>query len=251
MKYQCWVVALCLGAAGFPAGAADLSWASVLTFVKTLKDEASAWSVNTQQTAVAAQQQNDSRLRAESMLASAIGAIEMSDRVGQAIASVDPAVGQPKTILCEAQTEGTLRVEALGQRDRDAGRLMQSFASSRVASQARADEALLAQRQDTYCTIGEARAGACKLTANGMQGWDSNYAGAFSQRTLSPEGELAGYAYTATLTDTRASAAIDCTSAACMSAAAGQMRVAAMSALAANSLVGQVTDRRVPVLTGQ
>ncbi|WP_323025779.1 hypothetical protein [Castellaniella sp.] len=251
MKYQRWIVALCLVAACSPAAAVGLSWESVLTFVKTLKDEASAWAVTTRQTAVAAQQQNDSRLRSEAMLASAIGAIEMADRVGQAIAAVDPAVGQPQTILCEAQTQGQLRVEALGQRDRDAARLMQSFASSRVASQAQADQAQLAQRQDTYCTVSEARAGACKLTANGMQGWDSNYAGAFSQRTLSPEGELAGYAYTATLTDTRASAAIDCTSAACMSAASGQMRVAAMSAMAANSLIGQVTDRRVPVLTGQ
>lgn len=237
--------------ASTPAGAVGLSWDSVVTFLKTMKDEASAWSVATQQTAVAAQQQNDSRVRSQAMLASAIGAIEMADRVGKAVAAVDPAIGQPQTLLCEAQTEGALRVEALGQRDRDAARLMQSFASSRVDTQASADEGAIAQRKDTYCTISEARGGACKLVANGMQGWDSNYAGAFSERTLSPEGELAGYAYTAMLTDTRASSAIDCTSAACRSAAANQMRVAAMSALAANSMIGQVTDRRVPVLTGQ
>lgn len=242
---------LCLCLASPSAGAVGLSWDSVLTFLKTMKDEASAWSVTTQQTAVAAQQQNDSRLRSQAMLASAIGAIEMSDRVGKAIAAVDPAVGQPQTLLCEAQTEGALRVEALGQRDRDAARLMQSFASSRVDTQAKADEGAIAQRKNTYCTVSEARGGACDLVANGMQGWDSNYAGAFSQRTLSPEGELAGYAYTAMLTDVRAGSSIDCTSVACRSAAANQMRVAAMSALAANSLIGQVTDRRVPVLTGQ
>lgn len=237
--------------ASAPANAVGLSWASVVTFVNTMKDEASAWSVTTKQTAVSAQQQNDSRLRSQSLLASAIGAIEMSDRVGKAFLSVDPAVGQPATLLCDAQTEGALRVEALGQRDRDASRLMQSFASSRVSTQATADASAIAQRKSTYCTISEAKGGACKLVANGMQGWDSNYAGAFSHHTLSPEGELAGYAYVAMLTDKRASAAIDCASAACQSAAVNQMRLAAMSAMAANSLVGQVTDRRVPVLTGQ
>ncbi|OAD16500.1 hypothetical protein [Achromobacter insolitus] len=234
-----------------PATAAGLSWESVVTFLRTMQDEASAWSVTTQQTAVSAQQQNDSRLRAQSLLATAMGAIGMSERVGKAIVSVDPAVGQPATLLCAAQTEGALRVEALGQRDRDAARLMQSFASTRVNAQTKADEASIGLRKSTYCTVSEAKGGACKLVANGMQGWDSNYAGAFAQRTLSPEGELAGYAYVAMLTDNRASAAIDCESAACQSAALSQMRLAAMSTMAANSLVGQVTDRRVPVLTGQ
>jgi len=252
MKYQLSAFSLSLMCfASWPASAAGLSWSSVQSFLKTMQDEVSAWSVTTQQTAIAAQQQNDSRLRSQSVLASAIGAIEMADRVGKAIVSVDTAVGQPIRLLCEAQTEGALRVEALGQRDRDAARLMQSFSNSRVNTQAMADEGAIAQRKSTYCTVSEAKAGACKLVANGMQGWDSNYAGAFSQRTLSPEGELAGYAYVAMLADTRASVSIDCASAACQSAAANQMRVAAMSALAANSLVGQVTDRRVPVLTGQ
>ncbi len=251
MKYQRGIVALCLALACPAAGAVGLSWDSVLTFLQTMKDEASAWAVTTKQTAMAAQQQTDSKIRSQALLASAIGAIEMADRVGKAIAAVDPAIGQPKTLLCEAQTDASLRVEALGQRDRDAAKLMQSFAGSRVSPQEKADVAALTQRQDLYCTVSEARAGACKLTANGMQGWDSNYAGAFSQRTLSPEAELAGYAYTATLTDTRASAAIDCEGGACMSAAASQMRVAAMSTLAAHSFIGQVTDRRVPVLTGQ
>lgn len=228
-----------------------LTWDSVVTFLKTMKDEASAWSVTTSQTAVAAQQQNESQLRAQGLLATAIGAIEMSERVGNAIAAVDPVVGQPKTLLCEAQTEGQLRVEALGQRDRDASRLMESFASARVSSQAAGEAEALATHRELYCTVSEARAGACELTANGMQGWDTNYAGFASQMTLSPEAELAGYAYAAMVADTRVSAVVDCTSMACESAHANQMRVAAMSTLAANSLVGQVVDRRVPVLTGQ
>lgn len=228
-----------------------LSWSSVVTFLKTMQDEVSAWSVTTSQTAVSAQQQNESQLRAQGVLATAIGAIEMSERVGNAIAAVDPFVGQPQRLLCEAQTEGQLRVEALGQRDRDAARLMASFAGSRVSSQAAAQAEVLATRRERYCTVSEARAGACELVPNGMQGWDSNYAGFTSQMTLSPEGELAGYAYAAMVADTRVSAAMDCGSFECDGAHVNQMRVAAMSTLAANSLVGQVVDRRVPILTGQ
>src|SRR5690606_35628702 len=114
-----------------------------------------AWSVTTSQTAVAAQQQNESQLRAQGLVATAIGAIEMSDRVGSAIAAVDPFVGQPQTLLCEAQTEGQLRVEALGQRDKDAARLMESFAGSRVSSQAAGEAEALAMRRERYCTVSE------------------------------------------------------------------------------------------------
>lgn len=228
-----------------------LSWSSAVTFFKTMQDEVSAWSVTTSQTAVSAQQQNESQLRAQGVLATAIGAIEMSERVGSAIVAVDPLVGQPQTLLCAAQTEGQLRVEAFGQRDLDAARLMASFAGSRVSSSAAAQVEVLATRRERYCTVSEARAGACELVPNGMQGWDSNYAGFASQITLSPEGELAGYAYAAMVADTRVPAVMDCSSLECDGAHANQMRVAAMSTLAANSLVGQVIDRRVPILTGQ
>lgn len=252
MKKQCKIVILaCVFAAAPVSPAYALSWDSVVTFLKTMQDEVSAWSVTTSQTAVGAQQQNESQLRAQGLLATAIGAIEMSDRVGSAIAAVDPLVGQPLRLLCEAQTEGQLRIEALGQRDRDTARLMASFAGSRVSSQAAAQAETLATRRDRYCTVSEAQAGACELVANGMQGWDSNYAGFASQMTLSPEAELAGYAYAAMVTDTRISAVTDCTSMECSGAHVNQMRVAAMSTLAANSLVGQVVDRRVPILTGQ
>ncbi|AGN83379.1 MULTISPECIES: hypothetical protein [Pseudomonas] len=242
-------VGLGLGATALPAQA--LSWASVLTFISTMQTEMSAWSVTVKQTALSANVVSQMDSDSKKQLANAVGAIDMSDRVMKAATSFDSAVGQPVTIKCTAQEQGKLFVEAVSQRDKDAARLMATYASQRVGSRAGADQATLAMHRDTYCTVSEARQGMCALNANGMQGWDVDYAGPFSEKTLAPEGEAAAYAYTAMITDQRAEAHIDCTSVACNDAQSQQLAASAMSAMAANSLVGQVTDRRVPMLTGQ
>jgi len=238
-----------LSALSLPAQA--LSWVSVATFISTMQTEASAWAISVKQTAlsanVIAQVDNDSKKQ----LANAVGAISMSDRVRTAVTSFDPAVGQPVTIKCIAQENGKLFVEAQSQRGLDASRLMASYASQRVGSRAAADQSALDMHRDTYCTVSEAKQGLCTLSPNGMQGWDVDYSGAFSEKTLAPEAETAAYAYTAMITDTRAEAQIDCHSTACNAAQAQQLATSAMSAMAANSLIGQVTDRRVPMLTGQ
>lgn len=249
-KYVAVVVAgFGLTAMSMPAQA--LSWASVATFISTMQTEASAWAISVKQTAlsanVVAQMDSDSKKQ----LANAVGAISMSDRVMKAVTSFDSAVGQPVTIKCIAQENGKLFVEAQSQRGLDASRLMASYASQRVGSRAAADQSALDMHRDTYCTVSEAKQGLCSLSPNGMQGWDIDYSGPFSEKTLAPEAEAAAYAYTAMITDTRAEAQIDCHSTACNAAQAQQLATAAMSAMAANSLIGQVTDRRVPMLTGQ
>ncbi|MBK4987423.1 MULTISPECIES: hypothetical protein [Pseudomonas] len=238
-----------LGVVALPAQA--LSWASVLTFISTMQTEMSAWSVSVKQTALSANVVSQMDADSKKQLANAVGAIEMSNRTMKAVTSFDSAVGQPVTIKCVAQEQGKLFVEAQSQRDRDAAHLMATYASQRVGSRAAADQEALAMHFDHYCTVSEARQGMCALNANGMQGWDSDYAGPFSERTLAPEGEIAAYAYAAMITDQRAEAHIDCNTAACNAAQAQQLATSATSAMAANSLVGQVTDRRVPMLTGQ
>lgn len=242
-------VGLGLGATALPAQA--LSWASVLTFISTMQTEMSAWSVTVKQTSLSANVVSQVDSDSKKQLANAVGAIDMSDRVMKAATTFDSAVGQPVSIKCTAQEQGKLFVEAVSQRDKDTARLMATYASQRVGSKAAADQATLAMHRDTYCTVSEARQGMCSLNANGMQGWDTDYAGPFSEKTLAPEGETAAYAYTAMITDQRAEAHIDCTSVACNAAQSQQLADSAMSAMAANSLVGQVTDRRVPMLTGQ
>ena len=242
-------VGLGLGVTALPAQA--LTWASVLTFISTMQTEMSAWAVTVKQTSLSANVISKMDNDAKKQLANAIGAIDMSDRVISAVSSFDAAVGQPVTLKCQAQQQGKLFVEAQSQRDKDAARLMASYASQRVGSRAVADQETLAMHRESYCTVSEAKQGMCTLNANGMQGWDVDYAGPFSEKTLAAEGETAAYAYAAMVTDQRAEAHIDCTTAACNAALANQLATSAMSAMAANSLVGQVTDRRVPMLTGQ
>lgn len=227
------------------------SWASVVQFFQTMQSEASAWAVTTQQTAVSANQSAESSVTSKKQLATAMGAIAMSERVGNAVVSVDVNLGQPVTIKCEAQKAATMQVEAWSQVALDRSKLMGTFASTRVADPARGERERLALHLDSYCTVGNAKAGICTLKANGMQGWDVNYGGAFGESTLPAEGELAGYAYAAMVSDTRAAAAIDCKSTACAAAASQQLARSAMGTMVADAFLGQVLERRVPMLTGQ
>ena len=248
------------GLAAFAAGCSLLaaapsayafSWESVLQFIETMQSEMSAWAVTTKQTAVAANQIADNTKTSQQQLATAMGAIAMSERVSEAVMSVDANFGQPVTIKCTAQKAAATQVEAWSQVALDRSKLMSTFASTRVGGKDMAERERVALRKDSYCTVGEAKSGMCHLKANGMQGWDANYAGAFGERTLPAEGELAGYAYAAMVADVRAPAALDCRSKACSAAASEQLALAAVGTMAADAFVGQVLERRVPMLTGQ
>lgn len=228
-----------------------LSWMSVLQFIQTMQSEMSAWGVTTKQTALSANQVAQTNLTSQQQLATAIGTIDMSQRVGNAVMSVDASVGQPVSIKCNAQMEAALQVEARSQMSLDRSKLIGTFAASRVADKSRSDRERIALRKDSYCSIDEAKSGVCTLKANGMQGWDSNYGGAFGENTLPAEGELAGYAYAAMVADVRAPAVLDCKSAGCAAAASQQLALSAMGSMAADALVGQVMERRVPMLTGK
>jgi hypothetical protein len=240
------IVVLLLGS---PAADA-VTWQSALQWILTMQNELSAWGVTVKQTALAANQMAQAHQVGHQQLATAMGALSMSDRVSKAVMSVDSNWGQPVTLKCEAQKDATMQVEAWHQVDLDRGKLMGTFASTRVADLAHAERERLALHRDSYCTVSEAKSNFCQLTANGMQGWDVNYGGAFGQSTLPAEGELAGYAYAAMVADTRAPAAIDCKSSACAAATEEQLSDAAAGTLVADALLGQVLERRVPMLTG-
>lgn len=227
-----------------------LSWASVVTMVKNLASEASAWSVSTKQTALAANQQATAEQISQKQLATAVGAIAMSDRVTKSIEAFHSEFGQPSTIKCEAQKNAKLFVEAQAQKNRDSSRLMATYASQRVGSRWLADAETLNVHKKNYCTVSEAKQGLCTLNANGMQGWDTDYSGAFGEKTLAPEGEVAGYAYATMVSDVRVESQVDCKSSACAVAQSHQLAKAALGSMVASSLIGQVTDRRITVLTG-
>jgi hypothetical protein len=228
-----------------------VSWASVLQFVKTMQSELSAWAVTTKQTSVAANQVAEADRRSAQQLATAMGAITSAERLGKAVISFDSSVGQALTNGCRAHKDATMQVEAWDQVRRDRSKLLGTFAATRVSDSTRSQRERVGLHNDSYCTVGEAKSGVCALKANGMQGWDTNYSGAFGERTLSAEGELAGYAYAAMVADVRAPAALDCKSVACGAAASDQLALAAAGTMVADSLVGQVLERRVPMITGK
>lgn len=234
----------------YSVSANALSFASVAEFIKSLAGTNSALAVTTKQTAVSANQVASADTAAGQQLATAAASIAMSNNVVDAIVSTDFNLGQPNTSKCIAQQQAGIHVEAESQRDKDGGHLMQTFSASRISSQVYANNQMLLIHRDMYCTASEAKQGMCQLSPNGMQGWDSNYAGAFNEATLAPEAEIAAYAYVTMVADNRAPAKIDCTDNTCNAAQAEQMGLAAISGMAANSLVGQVVDRRQPIITG-
>lgn len=232
-------------------GATALSFESVVQWLKTMQRESSAWAVTTKQTSVAAYQQTMAKQRSQQQLATAIGALSMSKRVGEAMLSVDATYGQPSSVMCRGQMEAEMQAEAWQQISYDRKHLMATFSSTRVNDAAGAARERIAVHRDAYCTVSEARSELCELSSNGMQGWDSNWAGPFSMHTLPAEGELAGFAYVAMVADVRAPAALDCKSSACAAAASDQLALAAAGSMVADALLGQVLERRVPILTGK
>ncbi|HEN3280861.1 TPA: hypothetical protein U5D21_002708 [Yersinia enterocolitica] len=233
----------------FTANSYAASWLSVSQLATTMQQESSAMAITVKQTAISANQEALGILNTAKTVAVARGAIQMTNRVVDAFTSFEPVFGQSSTNSCLAHMQNSYVMDSSAQSRKDAMSLMQNFTSKRISSQAAADTEIISIHKDVYCTVGEAKAGSCTLKPNGMQGWDSNYSGAFTQRTMSPDAELAAYAYTAMITDTRAPQAIDCKSASCQSASLQQLASSSVASMAANSFIGQITDRRIPELT--
>ncbi|MDR2208490.1 MAG: hypothetical protein LBE22_05905 [Azoarcus sp.] len=237
--------------ASVPLSARAFSWASVLEFLREIENEMSTWAVNVKQTALSANQIGNAERVAKQQLTAAKAIQEIGEKAYRAVVDFSPMTGQPDSIKCTEQHHGAIHVESQAQRDLDQRKLMQSYAAGRVDSRAQAQNNWLKNRRANYCTVSEAKQGMCKLTADGMQGWDTNYAGAFTELTLAPEAELAAYDYATSLIDARAEAGIDCKSADCMAAQISHLGFMAAGSMVANSIIGQAVDRRQPFLSGQ
>ena len=84
-----------------------------------------------------------------------------------------------------------------------------------------------------------------------MQGWNRNYAGAFSSETMSPEAENAAYDYAELVSAPAGDEVIECEGAACEHNRQASLAQTAVSSLVAGTYVGQATSRRSPVMTGE
>lgn len=227
------------------------SFRSICQAFVTWQQQMNAFKTLVKQAAVTANQVGTADITADQVLSASISSIRTQDRLLKVVSDYGGEYGQPFTSGCVAQRNAKTHVAAVEQRDLDAAKLMRSFANGRVASRVAASREKWEMRQQTYCSVSEAKQGLCELSANGMQAWDSDYSGPFSERSLSPEGELAGYAYAAMLADTRAPETIDCGTPACHAARMSFLKANATSSMIMNTVVGQVADRRVPTLTGQ
>lgn len=230
----------------FPSLSQAASWISVTELVSTMQQGMSALNVATKQAALAANQQSLAAVNAFKMLSTSRGAVEMSNRLIDTFSSFDASTGQASSNGCVAHMQNSLSIQADELAESNRAALMQTYVTKRYGAQSMADNERLNMHRDTYCSASEAKSGACTIKANGMQGWDTDYAGAFNQPTLSPEAELAGYAYIANLTDHRIAVSQDCQSIACQAATLTQMRSSAFDSMVADSLVGQLTERRIP-----
>lgn len=224
---------------------------SAATWFAVMEREASAWAVSVKQVALAANQTGEADVRSKQQLATAIGAIDMSGRLMHATVDYHPGFGHPVSSKCAAQQRGKLHVQAQSERDSNTKALMTWLSSTRITSPAVLERDLRAVHGQSYCSASEGRMGVCTPSQNGMQAWDSNYGGAFSERTLSPEGEAAALAYVAMVADPRAPLQNACRTTACATAQARQLSSAAVAGMAAASIIGQVTDRRQSITVGQ
>ena len=232
---------------------AQTAWKTLLELVWRYGNEMSAWAVQTKQAALSANVVSGTVRNAKMELASARGAQHTTAQTVRATENFHPQFGgQPASLSCDAVRQNIAAEAALAQRKIDTQALMASYAGARVGDPSQAVQQQWARHRDTYCTVAEAKikpTPACQLVPNGMQGWDSNYAGAFSETTLSPETELAAYDYAATLIDQRSTLLSACKETACNEQAAISLTSASAASMVANSLIDQATWRRQPELS--
>lgn len=227
---------------------AHASWASALAWFATMQREVAAVAIQVKQNAVYANQISDANVNSNKQLAAAMGALMTSERVREVVQNYDPVFGQPMLLKCDAQFDRQLQIETFHQSSKNTLEFVSNFAVASAKSRVAADQGMLEQHREFFCSVSEAKQGLCDLKPNGMQSWNSSYAAPFGEQTLTPDVELAGFNYISNVVDTRATDDINCKSEACASARLKNMRDTAIGSMVAESLVGQLSMRRSTVL---
>lgn len=224
---------------------------SASSFLKSQNDLSSGIAITTKQTGVAANQVGDVAVNTYKTLADAKSAIDTSNRVVDAVESYGSAFGQPGSNNCQAILQNGYNLESKYLSQQSKNILIKNYVNQRYSDTTAGDSRVLSVHKNNYCTVAESKSGFCQLNANGMQGWDSDYSGFSSVSTLSPEAELAGYAYTASITDQTMTATANCKTTDCESASMQQLSTISFNSLIASALIGQITDRRIPEIKEQ
>lgn len=230
---------------------AQTSWHTVIESIRAMLSEGTYWKLVANQTRVSADRQVETQKKSNQQLADAFDLIRKQERLTDAIRDHGAATGQPQSIGCVALEHADLEMRARQQATLDAAKLMQSFADSRQRSGAQTSRQIREKLKSEYCTVSEAKQGICELRGNGMQGWNRNYAAAYSSETLSPEAENAAYDYAELASAGPGDEVIECEGAACDRNRLTSLAQTAVSSLVAGTYVGQAASRRSPVMTGE
>ena len=179
------------------------AWASLSSVQINYNEQSmlSAFSVLTKQEAVASNQKSSMMHSAVQQLATAIGAIGMSERMKDSIITFNASTGQPQAISCDAQANTARTVITRAQQDEDSAVLSNWVASFPSRTPVESDNDLIVGHKSAYCSVAENVQGMCKIVPNGMQSWDVDYSKAFTQSTVTDDGYYATYAFAKNLTN--------------------------------------------------
>ena len=225
---------------------AQVTWASVVAYLRNMLREGEAWSMVVSQSSLSAEQVAETYKQSTQQLARAIDLQRKEELLTKVVSDYGAETGQPDSVGCVAHVNARRHVQAQVQAEQDGARLIENFSQIHAKRAMERRREMLERLKGTYCTVSEARQGICTLQGNGMQGWDRNYAGAFSKGTLGPEEEIAAYDYAHMVSVVDGDEIADCEGAACEKNRLDAMRRAAMSSMVAGVLVEQATSRRTP-----
>lgn len=161
----------------------------------------SAFSVFTKQEAVSSSQKSSMVHNSIQQLATAIGAIGMSERMKESLINFNSSTGQPKSVSCDAQTTNNRTVVTRSQQSEDTAVLTEWASTFPARTPIEKDAELIKGHKSAYCSISENVQGMCKIVPNGMQSWDVDYSKAFNQKTVSDDGYYATFAFAKNITN--------------------------------------------------
>lgn len=201
-----------------------------------------AYSVLTQQKAIGSQQQAESAKNAHQALATAIGAINMSDRLLKFMVDDAGRLGSSQTTSCVVFANQQAEKIKLVQSSIYARDMVSNFMKVMMSNSSEA-EANRIERHKNYCSIAEANMGICSILPNGLQSGDSNYSLVFNHNKLQSDTHKAATDYIANIVDNRYSAQDICSNAQCISKQIDYITRTSGNSLSAFVLSNQVSQR--------
>lgn len=210
----------------------------------------SAFSVFTKQEAVSSSQKSSMVHNSIQQLATAIGAIGMSERMKEALINFNSSTGQPESLRCDAQNTSKKTVIIRAEQDietSDITKTVSSYPSNNL--QAKEDK-LVSSHAKYYCSDTDQEQGFCQVKSSSFQNWDIDYQKAFGGEVDS-RGFKSSIAFSNNLTNFTAGVNIDnCTTSQtnCDSAEYNNLEPLTEASMVTAVLVNQGYSKKQPIM---